>query len=895
MKTDMYLLKVKIIGVFFFLLTVSFVELVAQPLCNDESCITVSLAEFDMGVQVISGYEDIGDTTLFCGYEEIGILGIFVELQAGGGNPMWSFNSMLPSDPFFTITSDGVVTIEVTTDVSSCSCQVILAPPTSPQANDITIPLCGDSNTVNFNTSDIDESTIATGNISISYYLTMGAANTGNQTFIINGDIDVSSGDKIFARVEDANTPNCFSIAEVAFTINPSPTANPTSSTQTLNCNTPQATINANTSEGTPPYVYAWTTNDGNILGSSIQNSISVDSAGTYIISVTDNNGCSTTGEAMINENFTEPEFGAMSISAPNGTEINCDISTISLIANASSPDGSTPSYEWTTANGNISGDINQAMTTVSAAGTYTLTATHPSTGCTISDNIVITEIDAPPTPQIFPNNPTLTCLQTEIILIGNSSGVMPLTFMWSTSANTPSITITTPNTYTLTVTDANGCDAIASTTVDQSLTAPTPVITTPQIITCNNTNVQLDASGSTTLGAPQYLWSTGAVTSMIGVEMPGDYTVTVTNAANGCTAETAVTVTENTTAPISNNDALQGCPESGTNEASFDLTQANITSEPNISTTYYENSNLTSPINTPTNYPSSGGTVYANVEFDDNGCSSTAEIELSVLPINVPDNLYNIYFGGVCSAQTITVAAPNDQYNYSWRTDATGEIRLGDECTALNITSDPSNFFLDISDDSGCLETVEFNINLNAAPTNTKVFLFGSTNTLFCNRSDFDSYQWGKEKKDILCAEPMAGETFQDVVVADLDTDTYYYWVIVNEGTCTHKVYLNGDDNSPFGKLVADPNIEYGDLALQINPNPNNGAFELSITGDEVRDLDVHIYDALGRMIYQQDVPKIYSVHTHYIAVPKLTQGVYFVRVTGNNGILLTEKIIVK
>ena len=93
MKADIYFLKIKIVGVFFFLMTISS-GVIAQQLCNEESCITASLTEFipGTGLVTIPGYEDIGDTTLFCGYEEIGTLGIFVELELGGVNPVWSFN-----------------------------------------------------------------------------------------------------------------------------------------------------------------------------------------------------------------------------------------------------------------------------------------------------------------------------------------------------------------------------------------------------------------------------------------------------------------------------------------------------------------------------------------------------------------------------------------------------------------------------------------------------------------------------------------------------------------------------------------------------------------------------------------------------------------------------------
>jgi len=71
---------------------------IAQQLCDGVSCITASLAEFDGTIQTIPGYEDIGDTELFCGYEDINILGIFVEIQGGGSNPIWSFNGMTSNE-----------------------------------------------------------------------------------------------------------------------------------------------------------------------------------------------------------------------------------------------------------------------------------------------------------------------------------------------------------------------------------------------------------------------------------------------------------------------------------------------------------------------------------------------------------------------------------------------------------------------------------------------------------------------------------------------------------------------------------------------------------------------------------------------------------------------------
>jgi len=353
----------------------------------------------------------------------------------------------------------------------------------------------------------IDQSSITSSpNTTITYHNTQVDAENNIDAISIKTVVD---GSIVHARVEANGTPNCFSTSTITFAIGQNPTVNPISAIQTVDCNTPQATINANANGGTPDYSYNWATNDGIIVGPTNMESLVVSSAGTYMVLLTDDNGCIATGQIIINEDFTTPEFSATPISTPNGTEINCDINQLSLTTNATTPDGSTPLYEWTTTDGNISGATNQATTMVTAAGTYTVTVTHPTTGCMVDDNIVITEVGTPPTPEISPNNPTLTCSQTEITLMGSSTGTTPLTFMWSTGETTEMINVTVPDTYTLTVTDGIGCEAITSTLVDQSLTEPTIIIATPEIITCNNMTIELDASDSEIVGmTANYIWT---------------------------------------------------------------------------------------------------------------------------------------------------------------------------------------------------------------------------------------------------------------------------------------------------------------------------------------------------------------------------------------------------
>ena len=116
--------------------------------------------------------------------------------------------------------------------------------------------------------------------------------------------------------------------------------------------------------------------------------------------------------------------------------------------------------------------------------------------------------------------------------------GTGTLTYAWSNGSTTADLTGLGSGTYTVTVTDANGCTATFTTT----LTEPNAIVissvnTQPS---CNTANgaltgaIDLTASGGT--GSLTYAWSSGQTTADLTGLGSGSYTVTVTD-ANGCTA----------------------------------------------------------------------------------------------------------------------------------------------------------------------------------------------------------------------------------------------------------------------------------------------------------------------------------------------------------------------
>ncbi|MFN9595917.1 MAG: SMP-30/gluconolactonase/LRE family protein [Bacteroidota bacterium] len=169
--------------------------------------------------------------------------------------------------------------------------------------------------------------------------------------------------------------------------------------------------------------------------------------------------------------------------------------------------------------------------------GQHTLTATASgANGTTIlSDPISITITQGLNVSVVVGGSNTI-CMGDTVTLSSSIQG----TYQWSNGANTSSIQVTNAGTYSVTVTNGQGCSGTS--TAQQILTLQPPAATISSISSapnCPGDSVVLSAGQ-----APQYLWSNGATTQSIVVTSGGSYTVLVSNAA-GCSA-TSMAMTVN-------------------------------------------------------------------------------------------------------------------------------------------------------------------------------------------------------------------------------------------------------------------------------------------------------------------------------------------------------------
>jgi len=185
-------------------------------------------------------------------------------------------------------------------------------------------------------------------------------------------------------------------------------------------------------------------------------------------------------------------------------------------------------SYLWSTGATSNSISVNPQETTI-----YSVLVTN-ELGCSATDSVTVTvqpKLDITLTPDVT------ICPGVSTQLTATGGG----TYAWSNGATTATISVSplVTTTYSVTVTNEQGCSNTGSVTVNVS-TAEKPVVTlTPDVTICPGVPTQLTAIGGGT-----YAWSTGDTTASISVSplVTTTYSVTVTN-KQGCSATDSVTV----------------------------------------------------------------------------------------------------------------------------------------------------------------------------------------------------------------------------------------------------------------------------------------------------------------------------------------------------------------
>ncbi|MCF8370708.1 MAG: choice-of-anchor D domain-containing protein [Bacteroidales bacterium] len=360
---------------------------------------------------------------------------------------------------------------------------------------------------------------------------------------------------------------------------------------------------------------------------------LTVNSVGTYSVTVSDQTGCSGS---------TSVEVAEISVPALNLPDLTWCGNPI--------PAGTNQGISWLWSTGATNDSI-----TITDMGTYSLTVTFQS-GCSRADTFDVND------GQLYFDlgNDTAICSGESFDI---SVPVLYVPYEWSTGDTSSTITISDGGIYYLTITNPDSqCETVDSIIVTMN---PLPeIIWDDQVNLCSGQFITLDPGVFAS-----YFWNNQSTNQILLVSSPGTYMVTVTD-QNGCENFRSAWVTQVASPTIDLGPDTTVC-EGET-----------VTLDPGVFSGYMWNDQSTNQTLTV----GAQGTYYVSVN-DANGCGAFDQFVLTVIPISVdlgPDVI-------MCPGGSVTLDATQFE-TYLWSNQATTQSITVNQTGVYSITVSDSN-----------------------------------------------------------------------------------------------------------------------------------------------------------------------------------------------------------
>lgn len=287
-------------------------------------------------------------------------------------------------------------------------------------------------------------------------------------------------------------------------------------------CNNPDLGSIHIAPSGTAPYQIQWTSQEG-FTGSTPE--ITGLNSGAYHLALTDAGGNTVNGDFYVSSNSGLALSLAVDADECGGSPDGAVSATLT---------GGSGNYSYAWSNGSTSANLSFLP-----AGNYSVTVTDLEQGCSVNGAATVQSLS---NIQGYFTTVSPSCENSSdgllAINIEAGSGTGPFSYLWSNGATTATASNLSAGFYSVTVSDAAGCSAI----FNRILTA-TPFVF-DATVTGSNCG---EATGSIAVMLSEsnysFLWSNGATTNTISNLSGGDYSVTVTNTATGCTASQTYTI----------------------------------------------------------------------------------------------------------------------------------------------------------------------------------------------------------------------------------------------------------------------------------------------------------------------------------------------------------------
>lgn len=458
-------------------------------------------------------------------------------------------------------------------------------------------------------------------------------------------------------------------------------------------------TATANPSGGTSAYTYAWSN------GETSQSIVNL-APGTYVVTVTDANGCTAVQSAIVNT------FNCTLSAAISSTDITCFGAGNGTAAVALTGANDPVSYTWSngssassienlapgaytvelvdgtncasslnvvitepaalaanaTATGETALGANNGTATANPSGgtsaysyawsngetsqtignltpnAYTVTVTDAN-GCTSAQIVVVNAFNCAVSAQSVTNNVTCFGMNNGAISVSIAGGSEPYTYSWSNGNSTATASNLTPGTYTATITDNSGCDVILENVVSEpALLTSTASTANPECGASQTGAIEVLATGGTAPYA--YAWNNGATTSALTGLLPGTYSLVLTD-ANGCSLSQSYTLvaTDNIAPQVTAQNATLSLNVSGTVSVNLQTLNAGVS----------DNCNVASVVLSPASFDCDQlGTHNVTIEaVDDAGNSTVTTVEVNVVDdlapaVTCPGNITRCWYENV-------------------------------------------------------------------------------------------------------------------------------------------------------------------------------------------------------------------------------------------------------
>ncbi|HXH18460.1 MAG TPA: T9SS type A sorting domain-containing protein [Chitinophagales bacterium] len=614
------------------------------------------------------------------------------------------------------------------------------------------------------------------------------------------------------------------------------------SAADNTSCSAPNGSANATVTGGTSPYSYVWST------GSSAQ-TISDLAAGLYSVTVFDANGCSGTGSGNVSNN--PPSITLTTISTtPNSQCLNPNGS-----ATVSASGGPGPfTYQWNAAANNQTG----ATATNLEAGNYTVTATGAS-GCTGSATVTIGSAAPAISVNATANTPNSSCAAPNgSVTVSASGGTGPYTYAWDNGTVGETASGLSGGNYSVTATDANGCNGLLIVTVGSI----TPVINVSVTSSSPHTScvtpdgsAMVEATGGT--GPYSYLWNNGTAGPAAAGLSAGNYTVTATD-FNSCTGTATVTI--GSTAPV----IAVSVTNSTANTSCINPTGSATVSASSGAAPY----NFTwSSGHTGASASGLASGNYTVTAQDANGCTGTGTVTIAdnrpVLSVSVATSPVTSCVSSNGSA-TATITGTLGMVTYTW---STSPLQTG--ATATNLAAG-SYTVTALDQNSGCTATGFAVIGTNTPAVNVSITASnGVTNCITPNGSATAAasgggggfnYVWSTVPAQTGATASSLAVGAYSVTATDVNGCTGTASVVINDNTAPVTVNTSSTDvtscTTPNGSAFAagsggTPPYAYswsnGSASSTLN-NISAGVYSVTVT-------DANDCEAIGSVSVNTDI----------------------------------------